>query len=501
MAEDKTRHQEKWVQAVVNGPQCLKRRSLVGVFLSMTEGLSWWTWINKGECLGWWFLARFGSNGVFLVIEWLVCVTQTARGTSAGECLSSSHYVFSPLLFSSCLPSFLNTWQKVTGRIGQLEAVRLNLDDSMVCVEDQRKKIVLEKQKIGERQLHDMEEKTSKLEDRVTAALVICEEHMSNYHTLLELMSSKAWAKNSRKEIAKWLGRRGCTLAMFRSGNGFTERRWRVILQKRRWWNVGLMEKHGWRNEHEKKPNGNYGRDKTEVWEVELFNLPMVLFKVVQEPVVVPHIQYIAVCGGKTSSPNLECSETVEDLPNAIQRTIGWSILLSWCIGFFPPRKKIDWVPQKTLWRARLHVQWDLCCVNCYLGANPDQCRLIFTTFFSPLLSFLVTSFLKRVSLGHFSNAYFSQCRKLLWKMGKQHLLFVVKNSIVETSLLWILIFVDFSKTKQISIRHFLPNVVKKILVLKYSPSQFFPPKKIWQKHSFFFSGGSSFSHFLFSSI
>ena len=28
---------------------------------------------------------------------------------------------------------------------------------------------------------------------------------------------------------------------------------------------VGLMEKHGWGNEHEKKPNGNYGRDKTEV--------------------------------------------------------------------------------------------------------------------------------------------------------------------------------------------------------------------------------------------
>ena len=129
----------------------------------------------------------------------------------------------------------------------------------------------------------------------------------------------------------------------------------------------------------------------------------------------------------------------------------------------FPTTWK-NWLrSQKTLWRARLHVQWDLCCVNCYLGANTDQCRLIFTTFFSPLLSFLITSFLKRVSLGHFSNVYFSQCRKLLWKMGKQHLLFVVKkNSIVETSLLWILIFVDFSKTKQISIRHFLPKCCEK---------------------------------------
>ena len=62
-----------------NGHQCLKRRSLVGVFLSMTEGLSWWTWINQGECLGWCFLARFGSKSVFLVTEWLVCDTDSPR--------------------------------------------------------------------------------------------------------------------------------------------------------------------------------------------------------------------------------------------------------------------------------------------------------------------------------------------------------------------------------------------------------------------------------------
>ena len=62
-----------------NGQQSLKRRSFVGVFFSMTEGLSWWTWINHGECLGWWFLARFGSNSVFLVIEWLVCDTDSPR--------------------------------------------------------------------------------------------------------------------------------------------------------------------------------------------------------------------------------------------------------------------------------------------------------------------------------------------------------------------------------------------------------------------------------------
>ena len=55
------------------------------------------------------------------------------------------------------------------------------------------------------------------------------------------------------------------------------------------------MEEHGWRREHEKKPHENYGRDKTVVWEAELFHLPMVLLNVVQEPVVVPQIQYIAV--------------------------------------------------------------------------------------------------------------------------------------------------------------------------------------------------------------
>ena len=41
-----------------------------------------------------------------------------------------------------------------------------------------------------------------------------------------------------------------------------------------RWWSVGLMEQHRWKNGHEKRPNEQYGRDKTEVWEIELFNLP-----------------------------------------------------------------------------------------------------------------------------------------------------------------------------------------------------------------------------------
>ena len=94
-----------------NGHQCLTRRSLVGVFLSMTEGLSWWTWINQGECLGWWFLARFGSNGVFLLIEWLVCDTDSPQDMRWWKLIIISLCSLSPLLFSSCLHPFLNTWQ------------------------------------------------------------------------------------------------------------------------------------------------------------------------------------------------------------------------------------------------------------------------------------------------------------------------------------------------------------------------------------------------------
>ena len=82
MAEDETRHQEKWVKWVVTMVNKVwKGGLLLACFFSMNEGLSWWTWINQGECLGWWFLARFGSNSVFVVIEWVVCDTDSSRDT------------------------------------------------------------------------------------------------------------------------------------------------------------------------------------------------------------------------------------------------------------------------------------------------------------------------------------------------------------------------------------------------------------------------------------
>ena len=60
------------------------------------------------------------------------------------------------------------------------------------------------------------------------------------------------------------------------------------------------MDEHGWRN------GGHFAHGAAQ--------------KDVQKTFVVPQIQYIAVCDATTSSPNLECSETVEDLQNAAQR-------------------------------------------------------------------------------------------------------------------------------------------------------------------------------------
>ena len=63
---------------------------------------------------------------------WLtdLCVWQTARGTPASEDLSSSPHVLSPpLLFSFCWLKTGNLREKLGGKIGQLEAEKLNLED------------------------------------------------------------------------------------------------------------------------------------------------------------------------------------------------------------------------------------------------------------------------------------------------------------------------------------------------------------------------------------
>ena len=91
IAEDKTRHQEKWVKAVVGMvTKIWKEGLLLACF---------WAW-PKVWVDGWLFLARFGSNSVFPVIDCLVCDTDSPRGT-AGEGLSSFPYVLSHSTFCS----------------------------------------------------------------------------------------------------------------------------------------------------------------------------------------------------------------------------------------------------------------------------------------------------------------------------------------------------------------------------------------------------------------
>ena len=128
-------------------------------------------------------------------------------------------------------------------------------------------------------------------------------------------MSNKAWAKNQsndtkRKNLPNDWSERDAPLQSFGVEQDALKEYDGVV--KTKWWSVELIEEHGWRNGHEKRPNENYGRDKTVVWWIELVILHMVL-KVAQELVVVPQTQYIAVCHGKTNSHKLQaCSETVE---------------------------------------------------------------------------------------------------------------------------------------------------------------------------------------------
>ena len=122
--------------------------------------------------------------------------------------------------------------------------------------------------------------------------------------------------------------------------------------------------------------------------------------------------------------------------------------------------------------------------MNCDLGDDPDQCRLISTTFFSPLLSFFFCNiFSETILFMPFSNVYFSQCGKHLWKMGTQYLLFLLKTffvlSIVETSLLWILLLIFQKQNKFLFAFFFCPNVAKINSCVKDSPSQIFSKKNL----------------------
>ena len=106
MTEDKTRHQEKWVKAVV--------RMVTNVWKGGLLLACFWAWLKvsvdgpestKESALADDFWLGLTAIVCFL---WLsdLCVTQTARGTPASECLTSSPSVLSLSIFTLFLLMF-----------------------------------------------------------------------------------------------------------------------------------------------------------------------------------------------------------------------------------------------------------------------------------------------------------------------------------------------------------------------------------------------------------
>ena len=257
-----------------NGHQCLERRSLVGVFLSMTEGLSWWTWINQGECLGWWFLARFDNNSVFLVIEWLVCDTDSSRDIRWWMLIiislrPLSLHFYSPHVY----PPRSTLAKKLLETLGNLRrwgwTSRIQWSVSKIKRRSCKKHQKLEKN-------NSMTWKRKQANWKIESPR-------------LSSSTKSTWATTIQGSylFCTWPGRRISPTILKGRICQITARDLDAPLQclgmeidslkedeewvEKRWWSVGLMEGHGSRNVDEKKPNENNGRDKTKVWEVELF--------------------------------------------------------------------------------------------------------------------------------------------------------------------------------------------------------------------------------------
>ena len=219
MAEDKTRHQKKRVKAVV------------GMVTKIWQGglllACFWAWpkfwvdgpeSTKENASTDYFWQGLAATVCFL---WFTDLWHPPVKACHHVLMSSLSLSIFTLLMFTLLPQ-----QVAKGYWKDCEAERGGLNGLCRRSKEKRGK---KKQKFVERQLNDLEEETSKLADEATAALNNHkEQHMRDHHDRLKLMSNTAWAKNLWKECTRWLGRSGCSLAMFWSGNGFTERRWRV---------------------------------------------------------------------------------------------------------------------------------------------------------------------------------------------------------------------------------------------------------------------------------
>ena len=141
---------------------------------------------------------------------------------------------------SLCVLSFLNTRQQTTRKIGQLEAVKLNLEDSMVSVEDKKegraknKNLWKDNSMTWKRKQANWKIESPRLSSSTKSTWVTAREGSSVFRTWLGRRTNPTILKN---EFAKSQGRRGCTLAMF----------WNEIesLKEDEWWNKKEMMKCG----------------------------------------------------------------------------------------------------------------------------------------------------------------------------------------------------------------------------------------------------------------
>ena len=187
MADDKTRHQEKRVKPMVEMvTKVWKKKSFVGVFLSMTEGRSWWTRVNQGDCVR--RLDILGKGSAIVCFLWLtdLSVTQTASGTPAGAGLSSCSQTSN------------------VRRRSSTKRIKWSLSKIRSCARKNQKMW-----------------KSNSMNWKKKQANWQIDEHMSNYH---ERRVQQSLGEEFKERICQT---RDATLAKFRSGTRFTERIWR----------------------------------------------------------------------------------------------------------------------------------------------------------------------------------------------------------------------------------------------------------------------------------
>ena len=142
-----------------------------------------------------------------------------------------------------------------------------------------------------------------------------------------------------------------------------------------RWWSVGLMEETDGKTDTEKRPNEKYGRDKTEVWEMELFNSPMVLLKVVQEPVVVPEIQFILQFVMERQVPSKKSVQKLWRFRKAQYNDKAVNVFLvmqTEAFSHHPKQKKKAWLnPPERLVKSQIACVVEIVLCEMRLGRKP----------------------------------------------------------------------------------------------------------------------------------